>query len=48
MGACFTPAIVWKQGNLGPEFVEVSHEQASEIIEYFRERWGPSGQPLDP
>ena len=29
------------------ELVEVSHEQASKIIEYFRERWGPFGQPLD-
>ena len=30
------------------ELVEVSHEQASKIIEYFREKWGPFGQPLDP
>ena len=29
------------------ELVEVSHEQASKIIEYFREKWGPFGQPLD-
>ncbi len=26
---------------------EVSHEQASKIIEYFREKWGPFGQPVD-
>jgi hypothetical protein len=25
--------------------VEVSHEQASKIIEYFREKWRPFGQP---
>ena len=46
---CFTPAIVeWERGDLGPELVEISHEQASKIIEYFRERWGPFGQPVDP
>ena len=44
----FTPAIVeWKHGDLGQELVEVSHEQAEKIIGYFRERWGPFGQPLD-
>jgi hypothetical protein len=44
----FTPAIVeWERGDLGPELVEVSHEQASKIIEYFREQWGPFGQRLD-
>ena len=44
----FTPIIVeWKQGNFDDELVEVSHEQASKIIEYFREKWGPFGQPLD-
>lgn len=43
-----TPAIVeWERGDLGPELVEVSHEQASKIIEYFRQKWGPFGQPLD-
>jgi hypothetical protein len=43
-----TPAIVeWERGDLGPELVEVSHEQASKIIEYFRRKWGPRGQPLD-
>jgi len=30
------------------ETVEVSHGQASKIIDYFREKWGPYGQPLDP
>ena len=40
----FTPVIVeWERGDLGEELVEVSHEQASEIIEYFRGRWGASG-----
>ena len=44
----FTPAIVeWKHGDLGQELVEVSHEQVEKIIRYFRERWGPYGQPLD-
>ena len=43
-----TPAIVeWERGDLGPELVEVNHEQASKIIEYFRRKWGPFGQPLD-
>ena len=41
----FTPVIVeWERGDFGDELVEVSHEQASKIIEYFRESWGPSGQ----
>lgn len=44
----FTPAIVeWKHGDLDDELVEVSHAQASKIIEYFRSRWGPHGQPID-
>jgi hypothetical protein len=44
----FTPLIVeWERGDFGQELVEVSHEQASKIIEYFRSRWGPYGQPLD-
>jgi hypothetical protein len=44
----FTPAIVsWKRGDLDYELVEISHAQASKIIEYFRERWGPYGQPVD-
>jgi hypothetical protein len=44
----FTPIIVeWERSDFADELVEVSHEQASKIIEYFRERWGPLGQPLD-
>ncbi len=45
----FTPVIVeWERGDFDDELVEVSHEQAEKIIGYFRERWGPYGQPLDP
>jgi hypothetical protein len=41
----FTPAIVeWQAGDLGQELVEVSHERAEKIIEYFRGRWG-AGEP---
>ena len=44
----FTPLIVeWKRGDFHYELVEVSHAQASKIIEYFREKWGPFGQPVD-
>ncbi len=44
----FTPLIVeWERGDFEDELVEVSHEQASKIIEHFRRKWGPSGQPLD-
>ena len=44
----FTPLIVeWERSDFDDELVEVSHEQASKIIEYFREKWGPFGQPLD-
>jgi hypothetical protein len=44
----FTPVIVeWERGDFDDELVEVSHERASKIIEYFRERWGPHRQPLD-
>ena len=35
-----TPMIVeWERGDLGQELVEVSHEQASRIIEHFRAKW---------
>ena len=45
----FTPLIVeWEHGDFEDELIEVSHEQAEKIIRYFRERWGPFGQPLDP
>ena len=44
----FTPLIVeWEHGDFEDELIEVSHEQAEKIIRYFRERWGPFGQPLD-
>jgi hypothetical protein len=44
----FTPLIVeWERSNFGDELLEVSHAQASKIIEYFREKWGPFGQPVD-
>jgi hypothetical protein len=44
----FTPVIVeWEHGDFANELVEVSHEQAERIIQYFREWWGPFGQPLD-
>jgi hypothetical protein len=44
----FTPAIAeWEHGDFAYDLVEVSHAQASKIIEYFREKWGPFGQPLD-
>jgi hypothetical protein len=36
----FTPVIVeWEHGSFDDELVEVSHEQAEKIIQYFRERW---------
>ena len=44
----FTPSIAeFQRGDFSYELVEVSHAQASKIIEYFREQWGPFGQPLD-
>lgn len=44
----FSPVIAeWKHGSFDDELVEVSHEQASKIIEYFRSRWGPYGQPVE-
>jgi len=44
----FTPIIAeWERGDFEDELVEVSHAQAEKIIGYFRERWGPYGQPLD-
>jgi hypothetical protein len=36
----FTPVIVeWQAGSFDDELVEVSHEQADQIIQYFRDRW---------
>jgi hypothetical protein len=44
----FTPAIAeWEHGDFAYELAEISHGQASKIIEYFRGKWGPFGQPLD-
>ena len=39
----YTPIIVeWEHGSFDDELVEVSHEQAEKIVQYFRERWaGP-------
>jgi hypothetical protein len=43
----FTPFIVeWQRSDFDDELVEVSHAQATKIIEYFREKWGPFGQPV--
>jgi len=40
-----TPVIAeWERGDFADELVEISHKQAERIIQYFRERWGPSGQ----
>jgi hypothetical protein len=45
---CFSPVIVeWARGDFADEMVEVSHEQASKIIEYLREQWGLFGQSLE-
>jgi hypothetical protein len=42
----FTPVIVeWQGGSFDDELIEVSHEQAEKIIDYFRGRWGASGGP---
>jgi hypothetical protein len=44
----FTPAIAeWEHGDFAYDLVEVSHAQASKIIEYFRQKWGPFGQRVD-
>jgi hypothetical protein len=44
----FTPVIVeWKRGGFADELVEVGHEQAERIVQYFRERWRPHGSPAD-
>jgi hypothetical protein len=35
----FTPLIMeWEQGNYSRELVEVSHEQASRIVQYFKQK----------
>ena len=34
-----TPIIIeWENGNYGHELVEVTHEQASKIVQYFRDK----------
>lgn len=39
----FTPLIAeWRRGEFDDELVEVSHAQATRIIEYFRGLWGPA------
>lgn len=39
-----TSAIVeWERGDYMFQMVEVSHEQAEKIMEYFRQRWSPAG-----
>ena len=39
-----TPVIAeWERGDFADDLVEVSHEQAERIIQYFRERWGSPG-----
>ena len=36
----FTPVIVeWERGDFADDLVEVSHQQATKIIDYFREKW---------
>ena len=37
----------WEHGDFDNELVEVSHEQASKIIEYFRREWGSGGSRCD-
>jgi hypothetical protein len=39
--------VEWEHGDFDDELVEVSHERASKIMEYFRERWDPLEQSLD-
>jgi hypothetical protein len=36
-----------ERGDFADELVEVSHEQAERIVQYFRERWGPDGRSAD-
>jgi hypothetical protein len=44
----FTPVIAeWERGDFDDELIEVSHERASKIIEYFRREWGSSERPSD-
>src|SRR5438034_9789029 len=44
----FTPVIVeWKRGDFADELVEVGHEQAERIVQYFRKRWRTRRWPAD-
>jgi|HubBroStandDraft_6_1064221.scaffolds.fasta_scaffold690349_2 hypothetical protein len=45
-----SPLIVeWERGSYENELVEVSHEQASGIVQYLREKFAdPGEQPADP
>ncbi len=41
-----TPIIVeWERSSFDEELVEVSHEQASKIVQYFRARFADEGRP---
>jgi hypothetical protein len=37
--------VEWQHGSFDDELIEVSHGQASKILDYFRGRWGASGGP---
>ncbi len=39
--------VEWEHGSLDEELVEVSHEQASRIVEYFRDKFAREGEPGD-
>lgn len=43
-----TPVIAeWEHGDFSNDLVEVSHEQADKIVQYFRGQWDPQGQMLE-
>jgi hypothetical protein len=45
----FSPVITeWERGARKHELVQVSHAQASKIIDYLRTQWGSYWEPLDP
>jgi ribosome-binding factor A len=44
----FTPVLVeWERGDFADELIEVSHEQASKILAYFRAKWAGDPQHGD-
>ena len=44
MSWAWTPIIVeWQRSSFDDELVEVSHEQASKIVQYFREKFASEG-----